>query len=241
MKLTSVKWCPPWPGFNVFREACRVRDWTVQIDVEGRSIRGRLRAENCTEGNPKFPCSESPGAGTPRAGSTQDGVDSKHELNTRNFMKSRRPFWMMSSGILWCDAITDDLRNLEDYYLTFQSGRLSKQSWGWWFETLPSPLWRHSNDNSDQIRVTWIYGTGTLKVKFLQHFTIPNLCMQIENKDGMVNLKIDNNGVIEILADDILSGLINMITMRNYTRVDRKMICQGPVSICEKTSFRKIS
>ena len=24
--------------------------------------------------------------------------------------------------------------------------RLSKQSWGWWFETLPRPLWRHSNE-----------------------------------------------------------------------------------------------
>ena len=24
--------------------------------------------------------------------------------------------------------------------------RLSKQSWGWWFETLPRPLWRHCND-----------------------------------------------------------------------------------------------
>ena len=23
--------------------------------------------------------------------------------------------------------------------------RLSKQSWGWWFETLPYPLWRHCN------------------------------------------------------------------------------------------------
>ena len=23
--------------------------------------------------------------------------------------------------------------------------RLSKQSWGWWFETLSRPLWRHSN------------------------------------------------------------------------------------------------
>ena len=23
--------------------------------------------------------------------------------------------------------------------------RLSKQSWDWWFETLPGPLWRHSN------------------------------------------------------------------------------------------------
>ena len=27
--------------------------------------------------------------------------------------------------------------------------RLSKQSWVWWFETLPRPLWRHSN-------VTWV-------------------------------------------------------------------------------------
>ena len=24
--------------------------------------------------------------------------------------------------------------------------RLSKQSWGWWFETLLRPLWRHCND-----------------------------------------------------------------------------------------------
>ena len=23
--------------------------------------------------------------------------------------------------------------------------RLSKQSWGWWFETLSGPLWRHRN------------------------------------------------------------------------------------------------
>ena len=26
------------------------------------------------------------------------------------------------------------------------SERLSKQSWGWWFETSSTPLWRHSND-----------------------------------------------------------------------------------------------
>ena len=25
------------------------------------------------------------------------------------------------------------------------NGRLSKQSWGWWFETLSHPLWRHRN------------------------------------------------------------------------------------------------
>ena len=26
-----------------------------------------------------------------------------------------------------------------------QNKRLSKQSWGWWFETLSRPFWRHRN------------------------------------------------------------------------------------------------
>ena len=30
--------------------------------------------------------------------------------------------------------------------------RLSKQSWGWWFETLSRPLWRHRNDKRPIIR-----------------------------------------------------------------------------------------
>ena len=30
----------------------------------------------------------------------------------------------------------------------FFDKRLSKQSWGWWFETLPCTLWRHCNDKS---------------------------------------------------------------------------------------------
>ena len=38
--------------------------------------------------------------------------------------------------------------------------RLIKRSWGWWFETLPHPLWRHSNGNAwvliyDGIRLRW--------------------------------------------------------------------------------------
>ena len=31
------------------------------------------------------------------------------------------------------------------FYLRLKK-RLSKQSWGWWFETLSHPLWRHCND-----------------------------------------------------------------------------------------------
>ena len=40
-----------------------------------------------------------------------------------------------SDAELWCIF---DLR---------QNKWLSKQSWGWWFETLSCPLWRHCNDD----------------------------------------------------------------------------------------------
>ena len=38
--------------------------------------------------------------------------------------------------------------------------RLSKQSWGWWFETLSRPLWRHCNGRSKSHRIRpemWYY------------------------------------------------------------------------------------
>ena len=37
--------------------------------------------------------------------------------------------------------------------------RLSKQSWGWWFETPPGPLWRYCNDDDKIHRCT---GHGTM-------------------------------------------------------------------------------
>ena len=32
-----------------------------------------------------------------------------------------------------------------------QNKRLSKQSWGWWFETLSHPLWRHRNQQQTSV------------------------------------------------------------------------------------------
>ena len=41
--------------------------------------------------------------------------------------------------------------------------RLSKQSWGWWFETLSYPLWRQGNDLISQKHlIKWITGTYDL-------------------------------------------------------------------------------
>ena len=37
-------------------------------------------------------------------------------------------------------------RSFDVYFDLSPNKRLNKHSWGWWFETLSGPLWRHSND-----------------------------------------------------------------------------------------------
>ena len=37
-------------------------------------------------------------------------------------------------------------RSFDVFFDLRPNKRLSKQSWGWWFETLSRPLWRHRND-----------------------------------------------------------------------------------------------
>ena len=57
-------------------------------------------------------------------------------------------YWLLVRGIhrspvnsphkgQWCGGVFFDLR---------LNKRLSKQSWGWWFDTLLRPLWRHCNE-----------------------------------------------------------------------------------------------
>ena len=45
--------------------------------------------------------------------------------------------------------------------------RLSKQSWGWWFETPSRSLWRHCSDDA---HVTWLYNNvaGDLQIGYIQ-------------------------------------------------------------------------
>ena len=50
-------------------------------------------------------------------------------------------------------------RSVDDFFDLRLNKRLSKQSWGWWFETLSRPLWRHCN----VIRtIVWLLACGCL-------------------------------------------------------------------------------
>ena len=40
-------------------------------------------------------------------------------------------------------------RSFDVFFDLRRNKRLSKQSWGWWFETLLRPLWRHRNETSN--------------------------------------------------------------------------------------------
>ena len=47
-------------------------------------------------------------------------------------------------SIWWCHQ-RPVTRSFDVFFDLWLNKRLSKQSWGWWFETLPCPLWCHSN------------------------------------------------------------------------------------------------
>ena len=51
--------------------------------------------------------------------------------------------------------------------------RLRKQSWGWWFETLSCPLWRHRN-------VTAVYnGLLSTEISNITRYILPNTTIMV--------------------------------------------------------------
>ena len=49
------------------------------------------------------------------------------------------------TGPRWIPTQRPVTRSFDVYFDLRPNKRLSKQSWGWWFETLSRPLWRHRN------------------------------------------------------------------------------------------------
>ena len=49
------------------------------------------------------------------------------------------------TGLRWIPAQRPVTRSFNVFVDLRLNKRLSKQSWGWWFETLSRPLWRHCN------------------------------------------------------------------------------------------------
>ena len=100
---------------------------------------------------------------------SQDFGDVNMVLKMAHFHKSFRPQWvkriahlsMMTSSNgnifrvtgLVCGEFTGPVtRNFDVFYLRLNK-RLSKQSQGWWFETLSGSLWRHCNESVGRMKI----------------------------------------------------------------------------------------
>ena len=76
-----------------------------------------------------------------------------HMRHPQLYVSGKRP---MSMGLnynkaSWCHEMETFSASDMELWCFFDlrlNKRLSKHSWGWWFETLSCPLWRHCNDQS---------------------------------------------------------------------------------------------
>ena len=92
-------------------------------------------------------------------------------------------------------------RSFDVYFDLRLNKRLCKQSWGWWFETLLCPLWRHSNDGTF---------TGTLKIGLVDR-GIPNA----EGRRWQFHLHSDDVTLITIVINhDLGVSVKNDIIMQ---------------------------
>ena len=59
--------------------------------------------------------------------------------------------------------------------------RLCKQPWGWWFETLLCPLWRHSNECwwKDILVVRCLSGIGLTRCELIFHYSTENTSLLV--------------------------------------------------------------
>ena len=69
-------------------------------------------------------------------------------------------YWPFERGIHWpplngeFPALKPVTRNFDVSFDLSLNKRLSKQSWGWWFETPSRSLWRHRNDEQNNKYLT---------------------------------------------------------------------------------------
>ena len=61
------------------------------------------------------------------------------------------------------------------------NNRLSKQSWGWWFETLSGPLWRHSNGMAS-LNCNDLINTSTIYLAISPHVPIHSMFHNLQHR-----------------------------------------------------------
>ena len=124
------------------------------------------------------------------------GKQSRNDLSPATMMTSSNGNIFRVTGHLCREFTGPDefptqrpvMRSFHVYFDLRPNKRLSKQSWGWWFETLWRPLWRHHNDweaNMDGL-VQDCSNSIANALELLQSYTKPSIYSNSQEAHGNV-------------------------------------------------------
>ena len=113
------------------------------------------------------------------------------------------PFCGEFTGHRWIPYTKASDAELWYFLWSASSKRLSKQSWGWWFETPSHLLWRHSNESLEAGRsvvsvnvVTTVWGNGLTAIFYIwlvawrnQAITWTNVWRSSDKQQGQLTRK----------------------------------------------------
>ena len=91
------------------------------------------------------------------------------------------------------------MRSFDVFFDLRLNKRLSKQSWGWWFETLSHPLWRHCNKLLEPL-CKFLY---TLQTSTQEHWFCIKLCItyhpwQLKAKSNFLDISWKKNSACKM-------------------------------------------
>ena len=89
-----------------------------------------------------------------QAANTNPIKEALHNVNVVNSIKSNIVMMTSSNNNVWYifPSKRPVVRSFDVFFDLRLNKRSSKQSWGWWFETLSRPLWRYCNGTVFNVR-----------------------------------------------------------------------------------------
>ena len=105
-------------------------------------------------------------------------------------------------------------RSFDIFFGLHLKKRLSKQSWGWWFETLSRPLWRHRNHHV--VMFLFQAGEHAAFLRQYSHVETPGPCLVYMNDDEEMKHVIDNPAELtrenfRAMVSKIIDGTIETV------------------------------
>ena len=115
-------------------------------------------------------------------------------------------------------------RSFEVFFDLSPNKRLSKQSWGWWFETPSRSLWRHCNDRSNYF--SWGCTTGAVIIQGMGTANKRRRYIVTSSLIGRAHTHNDLWCIVEMISDSC-----NCTFCPSWTNIN---LCEMPLSCIYK-------